>query len=209
MGTTTVNRSWLLSNSPSTSSRPPAPPSSSEPTRSSRPWNAQASSPTRSRKSTSAMSPKPTWVRTLPNMRTGAKFGNVSMVDGVLKDGLTDAYAEQHMGLAGEECASDHGFNREQQDDYCIRSYKKAQAAQESGWFGEEISPVTIKGTRGKPDTVVDKDDEPKNFNEGKTRTLKPAFNPNGGTVTAANASPLSDGAAALVLASEEYVQKN
>ncbi|KAI7003570.1 Acetyl-CoA acetyltransferase, partial [Hortaea werneckii] len=107
----------------------------------------------------------------LPNMRTGAKFGNVSMVDGVLKDGLTDAYAEQHMGLAGEECASDHGFNREQQDDYCIRSYKKAQAAQESGWFGEEISPVTIKGTRGKPDTVVDKDDEPKNFNEGKTRT--------------------------------------
>ncbi|KAI6823946.1 Acetyl-CoA acetyltransferase [Hortaea werneckii] len=145
----------------------------------------------------------------LPNMRTGAKFGNVSMVDGVLKDGLTDAYAEQHMGLAGEECASDHGFNREQQDDYCIRSYKKAQAAQESGWFGEEISPVTIKGTRGKPDTVVDKDDEPKNFNEGKTMTLKPAFNPNGGTVTAANASPLSDGAAALVLASEEYVQKN
>ena len=144
----------------------------------------------------------------LPNMRTGAKFGDQTLVDGVLKDGLMDAYKKEHMGLQGEECAEDHGFGREESDEYCIRSYKKAQQAQESGWFGEEIAPVTIPGARGKPDTTVDKDDEPKNFNEAKTKTLKTAFKKDG-TVTPANASPLSDGAAAVVLASEEYVQKH
>jgi acetyl-CoA C-acetyltransferase len=113
------------------------------------------------------------------------------------------------MGLQGEECAADHGFGREEQDEYCIRSYKKARAADANGWFAEEIAPVTIKGARGKPDTIVDKDDEPKKFNEEATRTLRPAFKKDGGTVTAANASPLSDGAAALVLASEDYVQKH
>ena len=145
----------------------------------------------------------------LPNMRTGAKFGDQSLVDGVLKDGLSDAYSGQHMGLAGEECAADHGFGREEQDDYCIRSYKKAQQAEKSGWFKEEITPVTIPGARGKPDAKVEQDDEPKNFNEEKTKSLKPAFKKEGGTVTPANASPLSDGAAAMVLASEEYVQKH
>lgn len=144
----------------------------------------------------------------LPNMRTGAKFGDQTLVDAVLRDGLSDAYSKEHMGLQGEECASDHSFGREEQDDYCIRSYKKAIAAQEAGWFGEEISPVTIPGVRGKPDTIVEKDDEPKNFNESKTKTLKPVFKKDG-TVTAANASPLSDGAAAVVIASEEYVQKH
>jgi acyl transferase domain-containing protein len=132
----------------------------------------------------------------LPNMRPGAKFGNQELVDGILKDGLTDAYESQHMGLAAEACAAEHGFNREEQDDYCIRSYKKAQAAQANGWFGEEIAPYTIPGVRGKPDTVVDKDDEPGNFNEAKTKTLRSSFKKDG-TVTAANASPLSDGAAA------------
>ena len=145
----------------------------------------------------------------LPNMRTGAKFGNQELVDGVLKDGLMDAYKHEHMGLQGEECADDHGFGREEQDAYCIRSYKKAQWAQESGWFGEEIAPVTIPGVRGKPDTIVEKDEEPKNFNESKIKGLKPSFKKDGGTVTAANASPLSDGAAAVVLASEEYVKKH
>lgn len=145
----------------------------------------------------------------LPNLRNGAKFGNQELVDGVLKDGLTDVYKKEHMGLQGEECASDHGFGREEQDEYCIRSYKKAQAATQSGWFKEEIAPVTIPGVRGKPDTVVDTDDEPKNFNEAKTKTLKPAFKKDNGTVTPANASPLSDGAAALVLASEDYVKQN
>ena len=99
----------------------------------------------------------------LPNMRTGAKFGDQTLVDALLKDGLSDAYSHQHMGLQGEECAQDHGFNREQQDDYCIRSYKKARQAQESGWFAEEIVPVQLPGARGKPGITVDKDDEPKN----------------------------------------------
>ncbi|KAF4548274.1 Acetyl-CoA acetyltransferase-like protein 2 [Elsinoe fawcettii] len=144
----------------------------------------------------------------LPNLRTGAKFGDQPLVDGVLKDGLTDAYKKEHMGLQGEECASDHGFDRESQDEYCIRSYKKAQAAQEAGWFGAEIAPVEVSGGRGKPSIIVDKDDEPKNFNESKTKSLKPAFKPNGGTVTAANASPLSDGAAALVLVSETKLKE-
>ena len=143
----------------------------------------------------------------LPNMRTGAKFGDQSLVDGVLKDGLTDVYKNEHMGLQGEECADDHGFNREQQDDYCIRSYKKAQEAQKNGWFDQEIAPIELPGVRGKPGVTVSQDDEPKNLNEEKTKTLRASFKKDG-TVTAANASPLSDGAAAVVLASEEEVQK-
>lgn len=102
----------------------------------------------------------------LPNMRTGAKFGDQSLVDGVLKDGLTDAYKKEHMGLQGEECADDHGFSRADQDEYCIRSYKKAQAAQQSGWFAEEIAPIEVSGGRGKPNIVVDKDDEPNNVSK-------------------------------------------
>ncbi|KAJ4287312.1 erg10, acetyl-CoA C-acetyltransferase [Kalmusia sp. IMI 367209] len=145
----------------------------------------------------------------LPNLRNGAKFGDQPLVDGVLKDGLTDAYKKEHMGLQGEECADDHGFNREQQDDYCIRSYKKANAAVEAGWFKEEIAPIEISGGRGKPAITVDQDDEPKNFNESKTRTLRPVFKPKDGTVTAANASPLSDGAAALVLVSEAALKQH
>ncbi|KAL5375238.1 erg10, acetyl-CoA C-acetyltransferase [Paraphaeosphaeria sporulosa] len=145
----------------------------------------------------------------LPNLRAGAKFGDQPLVDGLLKDGLTDAYKNQHMGLQGEECAEDHGFDREAQDDYCIRSYKKAIAASEAGWFKEEIVPIEVSGGRGKPAKVVDQDDEPKNFNESKTRTLRPSFKPKDGTVTAANASPLSDGAAALVLVSEAALKQH
>lgn len=162
----------------------------------------------------------------LPNMRTGAKFGDQSLVDGVLKDGLTDAYKKEHMGVQGEECASDHSFNREEQDEYCIRSYKKAQAAQAAGWFGAEIAPIEVSAGRGKPPVKVDQDDEPKNvslrghqgevrrelmmrqFNESKTRSLKASFKPSNGTITAANASPLSDGAAALVLVSEAKLKE-
>lgn len=144
----------------------------------------------------------------LPTLRNGAKFGDQTLVDGVLKDGLTDVYKNEHMGLQGEECADDHGFSRQDQDEYAIRTYKKAIAATEAGWFKDEITPVTIKGTRGKPDTVVEVDDEPKKFNEEGTKKLRSAFKKDG-TVTAANASPLSDGAAATVLASEEYVQKH
>lgn len=145
----------------------------------------------------------------LPNLRTGAKFGNQSLVDGVLKDGLTDAYGKkEHMGLQGEECAQDYGFSREQQDDYAIKSYEKAQAAQKEGLFDFEIAPIQLPGARGKPGVTVDKDDEPKNLNAEKLRSIKPAFIPNGGTVTAPNASPLNDGAAAVVLVSEAKLKE-
>jgi len=99
----------------------------------------------------------------LPNLRQGAKFGDQPLVDGLLKDGLMDAYKKEHMGLQAEECADDHSFSREDQDAYCIRSYKKAIAAQEAGWFGWEIAPIEVPQGRGKPPVVVDKDDEPKN----------------------------------------------
>lgn len=148
----------------------------------------------------------------LPVLRKGAKFGDQTLVDGVLRDGLTDAHSgNQHMGLQAEECSEDHGFGREEQDEYCIRSYKKAQEAQKSGWFGAEIAPIEVPQGRGKPSVTVDKDEEPGNFNESKTKTLKPVFKSaeKGGTVTPANASPLSDGAAALVLCSEEALKKH
>lgn len=100
----------------------------------------------------------------LPSLRTGAKYGNQNMVDGIMKDGLQDAYGKQElMGLQAEECAQDHGFNREQQDNYAIRTYEKAQAAQKAGVFDYEIAPIEIPGFRGKPGVTVSQDDEPKN----------------------------------------------
>ena len=114
------------------------------------------------------------------------------------------------MGLQAEECAADHGFNREQQDEYAIRSITKAQAAEKAGWFKEEIAPVEIPGARGKPSTMVDKDDKTQMpLNVEKLKAMKPAFKLKDGTVTAPNASPLSDGAAAVVLVSEEALKKH
>lgn len=144
----------------------------------------------------------------LPTSRSGVKFGNVELVDGLIKDGLTDAYSKEHMGLQGELCASDHGFSRQDQDNYAIRTIKKAQHAQKTGIFAHEIAPVTIPGARGKPGTTVEHDEKPQMpLNEEKLRSMKPAFKTDGsGTVTAPNASPLNDGAAALVLVSEEFL---
>lgn len=100
----------------------------------------------------------------LPNLRSGAKFGNQTLVDGVMKDGLTDAYGKQDsMGVHAEECAQEHSFSREQQDDYAIRTYEKAQAAQKAGRFDEEIAPIELPGFRGKPGVTVSQDEEPKN----------------------------------------------
>ncbi|KAI9740984.1 MAG: erg10, acetyl-CoA C-acetyltransferase [Cirrosporium novae-zelandiae] len=145
----------------------------------------------------------------LPNLRTGAKFGNQSLVDGVLRDGLTDAYGErQHMGLQAEECAQEHSFDRQQSDEYAIRSYQKAQEAQKNGLF-TEIAPIQVSGGRNKPLVTIDKDDEPKNLNVDKLRAMKPAFLPGTGTVTAPNASPLNDGAAAVVLVSQAYLDSH
>ena len=99
----------------------------------------------------------------LPNLRNGAKYGHQSLVDGIMKDGLTDAGKQELMGLQAEECAQDHTFNREDQDEYAIRTYKKAQAAQQAGLFDEEIAPIELPGFRGKPGVTVAQDDEPKN----------------------------------------------
>ncbi|KAF2857111.1 hypothetical protein K470DRAFT_297302 [Piedraia hortae CBS 480.64] len=141
----------------------------------------------------------------LDSMRKGAKLGDGKVMDGILKDGLTDAYDGQHMGVAAEQCADAYGFGREAQDAYCVRSYKKAKEAVEKGYFEAEIVPVEVKGRVA---TTVGKDEEPGKFDEAKTKTLKAVFKKDG-TVTAANASPLSDGAAAVVLASEAYVKKH
>ena len=146
----------------------------------------------------------------LPSLRNGTKYGDATLVEGLQRDGLTDANANNvGMGLQAEECASDHSISREAQDSFAIESIKRAQAATEKGYFKDEIAPVTIPGARGKPDTVVDKDEKVQMpLNEGKIRGIKPAFLPaDKGTVTAPNASPLSDGAAAVVLAGADYVK--
>lgn len=145
----------------------------------------------------------------LPVLRNGAKYGNQTLVDGVLKDGLTDAYGKlEHMGVQGEQCASKYEITREQQDDYAINSYKKAQKATEAGFFKEEIVPVEVSGGRGKPAIKIEKDDEVKNLNIEKLKAMRPAFQPNGGTITAPNAAPINDGASALVLVSEKKLKE-
>ncbi|KAI8150096.1 Thiolase, N-terminal domain-containing protein [Fennellomyces sp. T-0311] len=144
----------------------------------------------------------------LPKQRFGSTYGHQEVVDGVLKDGLTDVYNDYPMGMAAEECAERYGITREQQDDYAVESYKRAQAAFAAGYYKDEIVPVTVSGGRGKPDRVIDTDDEINKFNEAKLRAVRPAFKPKDGTVTAPNASPLSDGAAAVVLVSREAAEK-
>lgn len=142
----------------------------------------------------------------LPNLRNGAKYGDQTLVDGVLKDGLTDVYKKEHMGLQGELCAVEHELTREAQDEYAINSYKKAQAATEAGLF-KEIVPVEVSGGRGKPNVTIDRDDEVKNLNEAKLKAMRPAFKPDG-SVTAPNAAPINDGAAAVVLVSEAKLKE-
>lgn len=132
--------------------------------------------------------------------RSGYKFGHAQMTDGMIKDGLWDVYNDYHMGNAAEKCAIDCNISREDQDNYAIESYKKIAASHEAGYFKDEIVPVTIKGRKG--DVVVDADEEFKNVKFEKIPTLRPAFQKDG-TVTAANASTLNDGAAALVLMSK------
>ncbi|KAF9304927.1 erg10, acetyl-CoA C-acetyltransferase [Mortierella antarctica] len=138
----------------------------------------------------------------LPKMRLGAKYGHQEVIDGIQKDGLTDVYNNYSMGVAAEETAEEHQISREAQDDFAIDSYKRAQDATAAGRFNNEIVPVVIPGARGKRDVVVSTDDEITNLNEAKLRAMRPAFKPNGGTVTAPNSSPISDGASAIILIS-------
>ncbi|KAI6251034.1 hypothetical protein HI914_00338 [Erysiphe necator] len=144
-----------------------------------------------------------------PNLRMGTKYGNQTLVDGILKDGLTDAYGnKEHMGLAGEECALTHSISREEQDNYAIESYQRAQMSHEKGYFKNEIVPVTVTGGRGKPSIIITTDDEVKNLNIEKLRAMRPAFKSDSGTITAPNAAPINDGASALVLVSEQKMKE-
>lgn len=139
-------------------------------------------------------------------MRWGNKYGNVSLIDGLAKDGLTDVYDGKAMGNAAELCARECGISREEQDAFAIESYKRSQAAWESGKFAEEVVPVSIPQRKGDP-IVVAKDEEPFNVKFNKIPQLSPAFQKDG-SVTAANASTMNDGAAALVLISGEKVKE-
>jgi acetyl-CoA C-acetyltransferase len=133
-------------------------------------------------------------------VRWGNKYGNTGLIDGLVKDGLTDVYDGQAMGNAAELCARECGISRQQQDDFAIQSYERSQAAWKNGWFDNEVVPVEIPQRKADP-LVVAKDEEPFNVKFDKIPTLSPAFQRDG-TVTAANASTLNDGAAALVLMS-------
>jgi acetyl-CoA C-acetyltransferase len=136
------------------------------------------------------------------NMRWGNKYGNAQLTDGLAKDGLTDVYDGQAMGNAAELCASICSISRADQDAFAIESYKRSQAAWTDGKFADEIVPVEIPQRKGDP-VLFAKDEEPFNVKFDKIPELKPAFQ-KGGTVTAANASTMNDGAAALVLMSKE-----
>lgn len=137
-----------------------------------------------------------------PKLRWGNKYGDVVLTDGLSKDGLTDAYDGKAMGNAAELCASTCGISRADQDAFAIESYKRSQAAWEKGLFTNEIVPVEIPQRKGDP-VVFAKDEEPFNVKFDKIPTLNPAFIKDG-TVTAANASTMNDGAAAVVLMSKE-----
>ncbi len=139
--------------------------------------------------------------------RNGVKFGNISVKDGMLLDGLTDVYNATHMGNCAELCAKEKNITREEQDAFAIESYRRATEAWDAGKFDAEIVPVSVPQRRG-DDVVVNRDEEFTNVRLDKIPSLRPAFDREG-TVTAANASTLNDGASALVLASEEAVQKH
>jgi acetyl-CoA C-acetyltransferase len=140
--------------------------------------------------------------------RQGQKFGNIELVDGIIKDGLWDVTNNFLMGDAAERTATEHNFTRKEQDDYTETTYTRAINATKSNLFAEEIVPVTVKGLWGKPDTLVTEDEEPKNFNSAKFRDARPAFKKPDGTVTAPNSSPLSDGAACLILISGKKLKE-
>jgi len=138
--------------------------------------------------------------------RNGTKFGNITMMDGITKDGLLDVYNKTPMGTCAEVCAKEYNITREDQDAFAIASYEKSADAWKSGKFSNEIVPVSVPQRRGEP-ILVSEDEEYKNVQLDKIATLRPAFDKDG-TITAANASKLNDGASALILASEEAVKK-
>ena len=143
----------------------------------------------------------------LREARAGYRMGDGKLVDGMIFDGLWDPYNDYHMGQAGELCAKEYGLSRELQDEFAKKSYALASAAQKSGAFAKEIAPVSIAQKKGDP-LLVSEDEEPGRGDPSKFDKLRPAFAKDG-TITAANASSINDGAAALVLASEAAVKRH
>jgi acetyl-CoA C-acetyltransferase len=143
----------------------------------------------------------------LPKARTGYRMGDATLVDGMILDGLWDPYHQFHMGAAAELCVKEFKLSREAQDAFAQESYRRALAAQKEGVFAAEIVGVELAAKKGEPVRVVE-DDEPKRFAPEKMTGLKPAFLKDG-TITAANASKINDGAAAVVLASEKAVKQH
>lgn len=139
------------------------------------------------------------------HVRWGNKYGHIQLIDGLAKDGLTDVYHNYAMGNAAELCAKEFNITREEQDTFAIESYKRSQTAIQSGFFNEEIVPVSIPQRSGAP-IIFSNDEEPFNVKFDKVASLKPAF-VSEGTVTAANASTMNDGAAAVVLMSKERAE--
>ena len=140
------------------------------------------------------------------HMRNGQKFGPAKMEDGMQKDGLVDAYDQNAMGTCADLCATEYEFSREDQDAYAIQSYKRSAKAWSEGKFANEVVPVEVPQRRGEP-VVVSEDEEYKNVRMEKIPSLRPAFTKDG-TVTAANASTINDGAGAVVLMSAEKAEE-
>jgi acetyl-CoA C-acetyltransferase len=137
--------------------------------------------------------------------RSGLKMGEGKIIDGLIHDGLWDVYNQFHMGMCAEDCAKKYKIGRQEQDDYAIRSYKRASEALQNGIWNEEIVPVTVPSKKG--DVVVSVDEEIQKVDFTKLPALKPAFDKNG-TVTAANSSKINDGASAIILTSASNAQK-
>ncbi|MEJ8598443.1 acetyl-CoA C-acyltransferase [Riemerella anatipestifer] len=141
------------------------------------------------------------------NARQAVKLGDVKMQDGMVLDGLTDVYNKVHMGVCAEKCASEYGFSREAQDKFAVQSYQRAANAWKEGKFSDEIVPVEIPQRKGEP-ILFTEDEEYKNVNFDRIPTLPTVFQRENGTVTAANASTLNDGASALILMSKEKMEE-
>jgi len=141
----------------------------------------------------------------LPKARAGYRMGNGDIIDSMVYDGLWDIYNNFHMGSCAEACARDFKFTREELDEYAVESYKRTLKAQEDGLFKDEILPITLKSRKG--EVVVDTDEEPSKVKFDKISSLRPAFEKDG-VVTAANASKINDGAAALLVMSEDKAKE-
>jgi acetyl-CoA C-acetyltransferase len=141
------------------------------------------------------------------NARKAVKLGDVKMQDGMVLDGLTDVYGKVHMGVCAEKCAAEHGLTREDQDNFAVESYKRSAKAWSEGKFANEIVPVEIAQRKGEP-IIFSEDEEYKSVNFDRIGTLPTVFQKENGTVTAANASTLNDGASALILMSKEKMEE-